>query len=182
MDILLLVENRTQLQIYQIKNAPFSVIFSYPIHNTIIILVLHAFFLFFSFFSFLSYFFFGYSNSFTGVLNSLIGNSSNMLCSLWLLSLVVWNEKLKFLYLKSNGSTIIKKGKHKRNTQIQLQRVASKFPYLQNSSVYISKNENNNNNKVHWEKTYIYKTSRCKVKREEFNPYLIWRHGVEHID
>ena len=96
--------------------------------------------------------------------------------SLLLLSLAVWNEKLKFLYSKSNGSTWIKKCKHKRNTEIQLQRVVSKFPYLQNSSVKISKNE-----------IYIYigfigrRPTSIKHQgltlREEFNPYLIWRHG-----
>ena len=47
MDILLLVENHIQLQIYHIKNAPFFVIFSYAIHNTIIIVALHGFFFFF---------------------------------------------------------------------------------------------------------------------------------------
>ena len=99
--------------------------------------------------------------------------------SLLLLSLAVWNEKLKFLYSKSNGSTWIKKCKHKRNIEIQLQRVVSNFPYLQNSVLKFL----NWKKKIGFIKKRPTSTKHQGVRlREEFNPYLVWRHGFKHID
>ena len=66
----------------------------------------------------------------------------------------------------------LKKCKHKRNTEIQLQRVVSKFPYLQNSGVKISKNEKKKKRFI--EKRPTSKKDQGVRLREEFNPCLTW--------